>query len=95
MAGDSCRTSKSCRTFSIDFSSLNNGEWKTACLFGGYTRPLDEMRLRGASISENDTARFTEAGTRGFRLGHVEEQEKRLPTSIPPTTLASFTSPLA
>jgi len=60
---------------SIDFSSLNNGEWKTACLFGGYTRPLDEMRLRGASISENDTARFTEAGTRGFRLGQVEEQE--------------------
>jgi hypothetical protein len=50
---------------SFDFSQLNNGEWKTACLFGGYTRPLDEMRALGATINEKDRVRLTEAGSRG------------------------------
>jgi hypothetical protein len=59
----------------VDLSELNNGEWKTACLFGGYTRPLEEMRGLGASINEKDLIRLTEAGSRGFRLGQVEEQE--------------------
>jgi hypothetical protein len=57
----------------VDLSELNNGEWKTACLFGGYTMP--EMRALGANISENDRVRMTEAGSRGFRLAQVEEQE--------------------
>src|SRR5258708_7587900 len=52
----------------VDLSPLNNGEWKTACLFGGYTMPLDEMRALGATISEIDRVRMTEAGSRGFRL---------------------------
>jgi hypothetical protein len=59
----------------VDLSELNNGEWKTACLFGGYTMPLDEMRALGANISEKDRVRLTEAGSRGFRLGQVEEHE--------------------
>lgn len=59
----------------IDLSDLNNGEWKTACLFGGYTSPLDTMRTLGANVAEKDRARLTEAGSRGFRLAQVEEQE--------------------
>jgi hypothetical protein len=59
----------------VDLSMLNNGEWTTACLFGGYTMPLDEMRALGANISDKDLARITEAGSRGFRLAQVEEQE--------------------
>jgi hypothetical protein len=61
--------------YSVDLSGLNNGEWKTACLFGGYTNPLDEMRALGANISEKDRARMTEAGSRGLRLSQVEEYE--------------------
>jgi hypothetical protein len=38
----------------VDLSLLNNGEWTTACLFGGYTMPLDEMRALGANISDKD-----------------------------------------
>lgn len=59
----------------IDLSELNSGEWKTACLFGGYTDPLEAMRALGANIDEKDHVRFTEAGSRRFRLGQVEEQE--------------------
>jgi hypothetical protein len=60
---------------SVDLSELNNGEWTTACLFGGYTMPLDEMRALGANISGRDRVRMTQAGSRGFRLAQVEEQE--------------------
>ena len=59
----------------VDLSQLNKGEWKTACLFGGYTRPLEEMQALSANISERDRVRMTEAGSRGFRMGQVEEQE--------------------
>lgn len=59
----------------IDLSQLNDGDWKTACLFGGYTRPLDEMLALGATISEKDQIRLTEAGTRRFRIGQVDEFE--------------------
>jgi hypothetical protein len=31
----------------VDLAMLNNGEWTTACLFGGYTMPLDGMRALG------------------------------------------------
>ena len=37
--------------------------------------PLDEVRALGANINEKDRVRMTEAGSRGFRLGQVEEQE--------------------
>jgi len=59
----------------VDLSELNDGDWTTACLFGGYTNPLEAMRMRGANIHEKDRVRFTEAGSRGFRLGQVEERE--------------------
>src|SRR5262245_35602678 len=58
----------------IDFADLNDGEWKIACLFGGYTYPLETMQMLGANIDEKDRARLTEAGSRGFRLGQVEER---------------------
>ena len=59
----------------VDLSQLNNGEWKTACLFGGYTYPLADMQGLGAHISEKDRVRLTAAGLRGFRAGQVEESE--------------------
>jgi hypothetical protein len=37
---------------SIDLAQLNNGEWKTACLFGGYANPLSKMQALGANINE-------------------------------------------
>jgi len=54
-----------------DLAMLNNGEWTTACLFGDYTMPLDEMWALGANVSEKDRSRFTETGSRGFRLGQA------------------------
>ncbi len=73
------RLSKSSRRMTneaaIDFSQLNGGEWKVACLFGGYTDPLETMRVTGANINENDRVRWTEARSRGFRLAPVEEHE--------------------
>ena len=59
----------------VDFTDLNGGEWKTACLFGGYTDPLREMKALGADIDDKDRARLTEAGRRGFRLAPIEEFE--------------------
>jgi hypothetical protein len=73
----------------VDLSELNNGEWKTACLFGGYTMPLDQMRALGANISEKDRVRMTEAGSRGFRLGQVEEREMVI-TFVDPSNNAHF-----
>ena len=57
----------------IDLSELNRGEWKIACVFGGYTDPVEKMRALGANINEKDQLRWTE--TRGFRLAPVEESE--------------------
>ena len=59
----------------VDLSQLNNGEWKTACLFGGYTYPLNDMQALGAQISKKDRVRLTQAGLLGFRAGQVEEEE--------------------
>jgi hypothetical protein len=59
----------------IDLSQLNKGEWKMACVFGGYTKPVEKMRELGANINEKDQVRMTEAESRGFRLGQVEEFE--------------------
>ncbi len=60
---------------SIDFADLNGGQWKTVCLFGGYTDPLREIQALGAEIDDRDRARLTEAGRRGFRIGPIEEFE--------------------
>lgn len=60
---------------SIDLSHLNNGEWKVACVLGGYTSPVEQMQTLGANINERDRDRMTEARTRGFRLAEVEEFE--------------------
>ena len=59
----------------VDFSQLNGGEWKVACLFGGYTDPLETMRAIGANIHEKDQVRWTKARSRGLRLAQVEEKE--------------------
>jgi hypothetical protein len=59
----------------IDLSELHQGKWKIACVFGGYTSPLEKMRALGASISQEDQSCWTEAGSRGFRLAQVEESE--------------------
>jgi hypothetical protein len=59
----------------VDLSQLNAGAWKMACLFGGYTDPLQDMYALGANISPKDQIRLTESGSRGFRLGPVEETE--------------------
>jgi hypothetical protein len=59
----------------IDLSQLNNGDWKTACLFGGYMYPLGDMQALGAKISAKDRWRLSQAGWRGFRAGQVEEEE--------------------
>jgi hypothetical protein len=59
----------------IDFSQLNGGEWKVACLLGGYRDPLETMRAIGANINEKDQVRWTKARSRGLRLAPVEEHE--------------------
>ena len=34
----------------IDLAPLNRGAWKTACLFAGYTHPIEEMERLGARV---------------------------------------------
>jgi hypothetical protein len=46
----------------VDLSLLNNGEWKTACLFGGYTMPLEGMRALGANAQLSRLNASFEAG---------------------------------
>jgi hypothetical protein len=75
----------------VDLSQLNDGEWKTACLFGGYTYPLDDMQALGANISVKDRVRLTQAGLRGFRFGQ-KRRRWRLRMSISTTTRNSSTS---
>lgn len=58
----------------IDLSSLNGGEWTTACIFGGYNDPLEKMIERGARVSEADRARLRDLES-GFRINQVEEFE--------------------
>ena len=42
----------------VDLASVNGGAWGTACLFGGYTSPINAMRDLGANISIGDIIRF-------------------------------------
>lgn len=39
---------------SLELAQLNNGEWSSACVFGGYTVPLEEVRSQGFKITEQD-----------------------------------------
>ena len=42
----------------IDLAAVNGGAWRLACLFGGFTRPIERMDKRGAVI-EDETARMS------------------------------------
>lgn len=42
----------------IDLASVNRGSWKKACLYGGYTSPINAMRESGAIIGIVDILRF-------------------------------------
>lgn len=59
----------------MDLASLNNGDWKTACLFGGYKNPLHEMRGLGGKVTPADEKRLEGLEDMGFRLDQVEESE--------------------
>lgn len=57
----------------IDLAPLNGGAWRTACLFGGYTRPVEQLIALGAVVSDADRQRLGAAI--GLRLSPVEEFE--------------------
>jgi hypothetical protein len=57
----------------IDLAHLNGGAWRTACLFGGYTHPIEKMDALGAVVSEADRQRLS--GAVGARIAPVEEFE--------------------
>jgi hypothetical protein len=57
----------------IDLAPVNEGAWRTACLFGGYTRPVDRIDALSAVVSQTDRRRLAEAT--GLRLSPVEESE--------------------
>jgi hypothetical protein len=59
----------------IDLSKLNDGKWTTACVFGGYNNPLEEIEARRANITAEDRKQLLELGRAGFRLAQVEEFE--------------------
>ncbi len=54
-------------------AKLNGGVWTTACLFGGFARPIEQMERLGATVAQADRERF--GGSLGFRAGPVEETE--------------------
>lgn len=58
----------------IDLSKLNNGDWTTACVFGGFNNPLEDFAA-GGNVSAEDRKRLLELATRGNRLAQVEEFE--------------------
>ncbi|MEI2296544.1 hypothetical protein [Ensifer sp. MJa1] len=58
-----------------DMERLNGGDWKTACIFGGYVHPIEEMEKLGATVAETDRQRMQDAKDSGFRLFEVEEFE--------------------
>ena len=59
----------------IDLARLNGGNWQTACLFGGYTDPVAEIKRIGMSVRVGDIARFWRYRGLPIRLGAVEEDE--------------------
>ena len=58
----------------LDFSNLNNGRWKTACLFGGYSNPSYMMDEYG-KIGWVDTFYQPMKALPIVRLAQVEEHE--------------------
>lgn len=59
----------------VDLARLNGGNWQIACVFGGYTSPVAEMKRLGISVRPADFARLWPF--RGFpiRSDAVEEEE--------------------
>lgn len=55
----------------IDLAPLNGGVWRTACLFGRYTTPIQDLEVLGATISYLDRVRFKSA-----MLGSADSEEK-------------------
>ena len=64
------------------------GRWKTVCLFGGYTRPLETIDRLGAEISAVDRKRLNETDD-GFRMSPIEESEGAI-AYIDPDNVAHF-----
>lgn len=57
----------------IDLAPVNGGAWRTACLFGGYTSPVQRMEALGAVVNEADRRRLEKSV--GLRIAPVEEFE--------------------
>jgi hypothetical protein len=57
----------------INLAPLNGGAWRTACLFGGYTQPIQHLEAIGAIVSDRDRRRLSNAI--GWRVAPVEEFE--------------------
>jgi hypothetical protein len=67
--------SSSASDWTIDFSELANGQWKTVCVLGGYTDPIKMAEESGWKIAKIDRDRLEVARHAGFRLAIVEEFE--------------------
>jgi len=64
-------------TKKLDLVQLNRGEWREACLFGGYTHPSEVMGKKG-KVSFFDSY-FQQLKSWGLlRLGEVEEWESMI-----------------
>lgn len=57
----------------IDLAPVNGGAWRSACLFGGFTRPVERLLSLGATVSASDRQRLSSA--LGWRAAPVEEFE--------------------
>lgn len=66
--------SKSRGAEKLDISILNNGNWLTACLFGGYTDPVTHMKAIG-KISIADRLYQPLKSWSVWRISQVEEHE--------------------
>lgn len=58
----------------LDLAPLNGGRWTTACLFGGYTDPVEKLERMGVRVPQAEQRRMA-AASGGFRLAPVEEFE--------------------
>jgi hypothetical protein len=57
----------------IDLALVNGGAWREACLFGGYTNPVERMEALGGVVSPADRQRL--ARPIGLHISPVEEFE--------------------
>ncbi|MEP3279222.1 MAG: hypothetical protein ABJN26_13220 [Stappiaceae bacterium] len=58
----------------LDLTALNGGRWRTACLFGGYSSPSEDMRKFGR-LSFFDRIYQPMKSWIPFRIGEVAEHE--------------------